>query len=253
MSMNEHRGIPPGNAAIIAAVIGAGALLLGALIGVLFGAKSQTIQVFLGADTPTAIAQSNILGLPLPQPTYTLLPTYTPYPTFTPPRAVVTQAPVIITATPSADQQNPLPSSTILAGQGYTRNGVTVTLRKSIEIRNFDGGYFGFTLSIENRSGQQWVIVWRNSFIHLRDDKGRVYRQWNEDAINWNKNKQFTISNSGTQQLVGTSGNVRFDYDGDTQLDFFQGTIDPSTKYFIFTLDQMAGMTNMSWRYDILQ
>lgn len=223
MSSTDHRGIPPGNAAIIAAVIGAVALIL--------GAKSQTIQVFLGADTPTAVAQSNTFGLHSPQPTYTLLPTYTPYPTLKPNVTVVTPKPLIVTATPSVDRQDPPPGSTIQAGQGFSRNGVEVTMGKALSIYSDE---FIPNFLVENQSGQQLIVLWKESFIHARDDKGKVYPQFDEDSPNYNSSRQFSISN-GNSQLIGSG-----EFVGAITFSQFKGNIDPSSKYLIFTVDQLS-------------
>ena len=247
MSSNDNRKVDPGCATIIGAVIGAIALIAGVIIGAVVGAKSQPIQVFLGSDTPTAVAQSNILGLPFPQPTYTVLPTYTPYPTLTPPRTIVVPKPITVIPTSSSDQQNPQPGSVILAGQGFAKNGVTVSSRKSIDV---NGARFSFLLTIENQSSQQLIVRWANSYIHTRDDKGKVYRQENQNNDIWDKVKQFSIPSGNSYQMSNNFSPYR-NIAGDDTIDIFTGPIDPSAKYLVLTADQMAGMANMNWRFDL--
>lgn len=244
MSSSDNK-IDPGRATIIGAVIGAIALIIGTVIGAVVGAKSQPIQVFLGSDTPTTVAQSNIFGLPFPQPTYTVLPTYTPYPTLTPPRTIVVPKPITVIPTLTADQQNPPPGSTILAGQGYARNGISITLRKPIYI---EPDNFALFITIENNSNQLIVVSWRNSFIHAKDDKGKSFRQRNQNASDWDQIKQFSIPSGDKRDF---NLNCYVCYGDVATFDRFQGVIDPSAKYVILTIDQMAGMTDMNWRYDL--
>ncbi|MBM3129732.1 MAG: hypothetical protein FJ009_14040 [Chloroflexi bacterium] len=243
---------------LLVAIIGAAGVIIAALITGIFALLVEQTKTSAGATSVAAtfVAQRTV-DAPLlqqpyaPQPTFTRLPTQQPYtliPTPKPNVIVVTPKPEIVTATTGTDQQNPPPGSIILAGQGYTRNGITITLRKSITIDV--NKYFGFDIIIENRSGQQLVVLWKNSFIHLRDDKGKVYFQRNQNESDWDRNKQFVIPNGETQQLSGQRFN-RDSYTWDSTLDYFNGTIDSATKYFIFTIDMLVGMTNMGWRYDI--
>jgi DNA-binding CsgD family transcriptional regulator len=161
------------------------------------------------------------------------------------PTDAVSNEPTAIPPPPTAQNvQDPPPGSIIPAGQGYSRGGVTLTLRKQIDSSD---SAFGFHLLFENQSGEQVVILWKNSFIHVRDDKGTSYSQSTQDQPGWNKNKQFTIENGYTFELSTICSNPTFP----GCLDSFQGTIDPSVKYLIFTVDQMAGMSNMNWRYDL--
>ena len=163
MYSNNHRGLSEPIAIIIGAIIGACAMIAAAVIGVAFG----RFEINLGAVAkPTQVAETDTLrivpGSPAPQPTYTLLPTYTPYPMLKPNVTVVTPNPIIVTTTPSADQQNPPPSSIIPVGQGYTRNGITITLGKSMVLGS---DFFSIPpLTIENKSGQQIAVLWKNSF-----------------------------------------------------------------------------------------
>jgi len=83
MSSSDNKKVDPGFATIIGAAIGAIALIVGTIMGTVVGAKSQPIQVFLGSNTPTIVAQPDLPGLPSPQPTYTMLPTYTPQQAYT--------------------------------------------------------------------------------------------------------------------------------------------------------------------------
>jgi hypothetical protein len=249
MSSDNTNKVDPGCATIIAAVIGAVALIAGTLIGAVIGAKSQPIQVFLGSDTPTTVAQPNILGIPLPQPTYTLLPTYTPYPTLAPPQTIVAPKPITVIPTLSPSQQNPLAGSTIAAGQGFSKNGVTVTMRNPISIGSSS---FQITLVMENQSGREVVVLWKNSFVHARNDRGTTYFQQNQNSKDWDRNKQFTVPNGKTREFEGLCGHCMQE-DTDVTIPPFLATLDPRTKYIVITVDQLVGMTNLNWRYDIQQ
>lgn len=269
MSSSDNKKVDPGFATIIGAVIGAIALIVGTIMGTVVGAKSQPIQVFLGSTTPTIVAQPNVLGLPspqptytalptytpqqaytalptyTPQPTYTVLPTYTPYPTLTPPITIVAPKPITVIPTLRGDQQNPPPGSVILAGQGFTENSISVTARNPLYVESDN---FTFFITIQNNSNELIVVSWRNSYIHAKDDTGKSFRQRNQNASDWDQIKQFSIPSGDKREF---NLNCYLCYGSVDTIDRFQGVIDPSAKYLVFTIDQMAGMTDMNWRYDI--
>jgi hypothetical protein len=126
MSTTDHRGVLEPIAIIIGAVIGACAVITAAAIPLFFNVAKVSLVT---NATPTQSVGADALGvgsgLPVPQPTYTLLPTYTPYPTFTPIRVVVTPKPVIVTATPTLGAGTPLEQMTIIEGT-LTRKSDTV-------------------------------------------------------------------------------------------------------------------------------
>jgi len=240
---------------ILVAIIGAAGLIIAALVTGIFAllveqTKSNTTATGVAA---TYVAQRTV-DAPIARATYTLPPTYAPPPTYTPypvlptPKpniTVVTPKPITVVATPSADQQNPPPGSIIPAGQGYTKKGVVITLMKNISI---GFGEIDITLTIENQTGQQIVVLWRDSFIRLRDDKGKEFNQQYAGDSFWNENKQFTIASGNTARIVSSNKKST-----DTAFSSFIAKLDPNTKYILISVDQLLGMTNMNWRYDIQQ
>lgn len=241
MSSSDHRGIPQGNAAIVAALIGAAAVIIAATIPVAAALFFGVVQInFPLSRTPTQTVANDAspivaVGQPTPQPTYTPSPT---------PKAnviVVTPKPLIITATATNDQQSPLPGSIILAGQAYNKSGVSVALKKSLDI---NGSLFSPRIIIENHSGQQLIARWSDSYLHVRDDKGRTYPQVGQGVSNWGAIEQREIA-------VGESFETQSGQPWPLSTSSFRGPIAPDAKYVIFTIDQIAGMTNLNWRYDL--
>ena len=248
MSSTDQRGIPPGNAAIIgavsAALITACATVLAAWISVASGKVVITVG---GTPSQQGISTEALNISSLPQPTYTLLPTYTPYPTLKPNATVVTPKPLIIIATPSPDQQIPAPGSIILASQSYTKNGVAVTLLDPIQILS---DQFIYVFRIDNQSGRQLPVLWKNSFVHARDDAGKVFHQFGENDPNWARDKQFAIPSGAKHDILSSNTGT---FNQDDAAGVFIATFKSTTKYVIISVDQLVGMTNMNWRYDLQQ
>lgn len=185
--------------------------------------------------TPTLLPQST----PTIPPPLVLQPTVPPAPTRPP-----TQSLPAATATQS-DQQQPPPGKILPAGEGFTKGGTTITFGKSITIGD---NYISFSIFVENQTGRQLPILYRNSFMHLRDDTGRTYGSYFQSKSDWNDTKQFIIP-SGQKQEMDSAYSW---YSLVGRFDCFAVKLDPSVKYLVFTLDQLAGMSNMNWKYDIL-
>jgi hypothetical protein len=244
MSSSDHHGIPQGNAAIIAAFIGAAAVIIAAIIPVGAALFFGIVQIsFPSSHTPSQIANDNSpsqisIEQPRPQATYTVLPTYTPYPTFTPPRTVMAPKSITVIPTASVDRQDPPPGSVIPAGQMYSRNNVRIKLLDTIDA-NMTTIYP--RLAIENRGERDVTVLWSDSLIHVKDDKGNTFR------LGWGSiDTQFSLS-GGKSSLINAPGcNLCCG-----QCFSFAGAIDPAAKYLIITVDRLVGMTNMNWRYDL--
>lgn len=114
MSSADHRGIPPGIAVVIAAIIGA----LGVIAGAVLGARSQTIQVIVGAPTPTVVAVYVVTATKSASDANVLQLTLTPLPTQQP-----SEAPTAVAAAPT---QVSVPTTN--AGANCTPRGGTVDL-----------------------------------------------------------------------------------------------------------------------------
>jgi len=237
---------------ILVALIGALGVIIAALITGVSALLVERTKIDANSTVVWAtVVSQRTVDAPIARATYTLPPTYTPLPTQQPyttiptPKpnvTIVTPKPITVVATPDSSQQNPPPGSIIPAGQGFTKNGVTITLRSPLEV---DRSSFKNSGVIENNSNEQIVVRWKNSFVHAVDDKGKTYRQSNETSSDWDNLKQFSIS-SGSKTVIGSVIYSRVD-----EFDTFQGVFDPSVKYVIIKIDQLAGMTNMNWRYDI--
>ena len=167
-----------------------------------------------------------------------------------------TSVPTVAAPTPiptiGRDQQNPPPGSDLPLGRGYSKNGVTVTVLPQIDSTNsvWDGTpLFGFQVRIDNNSGSQIPVLWRNSFVHARDDKGHNYPQLSQNNGNdWGRSKQFTIDD-GEYYVIRMNASAF----GDADQSFapFAGAMDPAANYLIFSLDQFVGMKNLTWKYPL--
>lgn len=148
------------------------------------------------------------------------------------------------TAVPAAisSVQSPAPGSVIAAGQAFTRGGVTVAARRQLEI---DSGFIGVSFDIQNGSSNQIIVRWKPSFFHLEDDQGRIYHQRYEESVALNQVFQFSLAPSAAQTISAWMNGY-----GDHSYGSWVGQIDPNAKYLIFRVDDIAGLTNLTWRFD---
>lgn len=234
--------------AVTAALI---ALLGGVCVGSLgLGQLAQRFSPTAPNVVQTNVDPTQVPFVQAPQPTYTRLPTYTPLPTQQPytsiptPKpnvTVVTPRPITVVAAPSADQQNPLPGSILQVGQNYSKDGIVVGLKKSLDLY---GSSFAPCIIISNQSGQQLIIRWKNSYIHAKDDKNKIYSPENQNASDWDTVQQASLSDGDKYE---TNPYQPWSF----HKGLFRGPIDPTAKYIVISIDQLAGMTNMNWRFDL--
>ncbi len=232
MSSSDHRGLNEPAAIIIGAIIGACAVITAAVVAGLFG-----VFTFTGSrgNNPAPISTQTPQGASVI--------TATADPRQTPNVVVATRGPLIITTTATADEQDPPPGSILDLGKGFTKRGIEVTVRPPIE---FGANEFKFNILIKNNSSDQILVRWKNSSIHAKDDTGKIYHQNNENQSFWSETKQFAIPSGGKQEIVWCCSPAAPD-----RLDFFVGRIEPSVMSLIITIDELVGMRNMNWQYDI--
>lgn len=230
---------------ILVALIGALGVIIAALITGVFALLVERTKMDANATVvwATVVAQ-RIADVPVAQATYTRLPTQQPYtaiPTPKPNVTVVTPRPITVVAAPSADQQNPPPGSILQVGQNYSKDGIVVGLKKSLDLY---GSSFAPRITILNQSGQQLIIRWKNSYIHAKDDKNRIYSPENQSASDWDTVQQASMPDGETYE---TNPYQPWSF----HKGLFRGPIDSTAKYIVVSIDQLAGMTNMSWRFDL--
>lgn len=191
------------------------------------------------APVPTSIAQSPPTAAPTREPSSVREPS----PTYT----RVAQ-PTQIPPTPTSDKQNPPSGSVIVPGQAFSKSGIAVWTQKNLEIHRHPGGVqndsIGIPFYIANNSGEQYVIRWKNSLLHLKDDKGHEYQQWGDGAV-LERFKQINLPPGKTITISCYCDSCEDAYWS------FAAVLTPDVKYLIFTIDQIAGMTNLNWRYDV--
>lgn len=176
-----------------------------------------------------------------------IAPTPTPYPTYTPYPIPISSSKVTQTPT-GTDEQSPPPGEIVPAGQTISKAGMSVTMEKDIKV---DGDLFGFSFTIKNSRADDYVIRYRSSQFKVVDDlDGQYalcacgYSQESLDVV-----KQFLIGSK--QDFV--IGPTRYVWSGvtDTSVAFFQGGVNPDATFLIVTIDKLAGMEDLKWRYDL--
>lgn len=214
-----------------------GALLAAAVcaIGFLMSQQLQPtpqppIVEALATTTPSRVVQ--VVPPTLMAPTVVRLPTPVPIPT------------VVNTPTPS-DQQIPPPGSIIAAGESYSRKGVTITLRKKLAITScyFDFNLLDIDFEIQNQTGQPLFALFKSSYFHLRDDKRKEYRPNNYGDKSFDSNRQLTIPVDEPYTFSAACHGA---------ISSFNGPIDASAKYLVITVDQLLGLSNMNWKYELV-
>ena len=101
---------------------------------------------------------------------------------------------------------------------------------------------------VHNGTGEQIVVRWKPSFVHLHDNAGRTYHQSDEDSARYHETFQFTVEPGAYRTIRGSH---TFGLSGATYTEF-EGPIDPTVDYLIFTVDEIVGLSNLNWRYDLL-
>ncbi|MBI5652241.1 MAG: hypothetical protein HZC40_17630 [Chloroflexi bacterium] len=230
---------------ILGAIIGAAGVIIAALITGIFALLVEQTKSNANATSVwTTVVAQRTADVPVAQATYTRLPTQQPYtaiPTSKPNVTVVTPKPITIVATPDSSQQNPPPGSILQVGQNYSKDGIVVGLKKSLDLY---GSSFAPCMIISNQSGQQLIIRWRNSYIHAKDDKNKIYSPENQNASDWDTVQQASLSDGDKYE---TNPYQPWSF----HKGLFRGPIDATAKYIIISIDQLAGMSNMSWRFDL--
>lgn len=221
MSSSDHRGVPQGNAAIIAAIIGGIAVVVASATGIIF---ERSLTTNSQSQTPIVRAVTE---------------------TLTTARVVIVQP--TLTPLPTLFSVIETPISVIQANQSYERSGVKVTLLDSISVWDTQ---FAISFKVENQSGRRILIPWRNSVVHVIDDKGHLYNQLHKNDSNWNNEKLLSLSN-GQDLVIDVYPLVGGSMMDNNRLDMFVGPISPGARYLFVLMDEFAGMQNLNWRYDL--
>ncbi len=197
---------------------------VGVTIGMLLGRGPSTVPPLAPTSAPGTSA-------------YT--PSPTPAPVYASPR---TSTPISVAPTAS-DTQNPAPGTIIPAGQAFARAGVTVVASRDLNIL---WGQAGPRVKIYNGSGGPIVVRWQPSALHLVDDTSTEYHQLYEDTAGYHQVFQFSMP-AGATQMLTASGTGFFD----NAYAYFKGPIAMKAKYVILRIDQIAGLSDLRWRYDL--
>ena len=220
-------------------IIGAIFTILGFIVAVLMIFYQQPIYVFLGAILPTPTAPVGVVLQPTPAITLSLTPTQIP-----------------ATPTPIAtNEQTPPPGTIVPAGHSISKGGISVTLQKSIKTSVYCAPNFGVSFTIKNSTREQRFISYKPASFQATDDLGNQYfpaicagyeqREEHLDNI-----KQFSIGPGESLILEANIHSWQYPL-APLYIPFFQGSIPPDAEFLIITVDKLAGMENLMWRYDL--
>ena len=149
---------------------------------------------------------------------------------------------------PSSGQQDPAPGSNIPSAEAYTLGGLSVAMEKEI---NVDSTYIYVTFKVQNDTPERHVVRWRNAYLHLVDDKGREYLPADETQASYDMDKQFGIDARQVVEIRATD--YGRDFDEPHRYAAFVGPIDPTATYLTVTMDRLGAMSNLTWKYNIVQ
>jgi hypothetical protein len=169
------------------------------------------------------------------------------------PSLVAISVPTSAAVASETGQQDPPPGTVIAAGKRFTKDGISISVNQGLDL-DPSGNGFAPDLVIQNGSGGEILVRWKNSFVHFRDDHGHEYRQWKRAQSDWDKNKQFAMPDGGSTQISPCFVGFLWPngcYDRDEGFDWFLGRIDPSVSTLSLTIDQIGGMTNLNWVYQL--
>ena len=187
-------------------------------------------------ESPTAIAMTEVVfeeSQPQQQLTYTSLPTYTPYPTFTSLAISASQEPNIVTPSPKSGEQTPPPGSVIPAGQSFSKDGITIVTGEYVQ-KEYDLIRFEFT--VYNDRSNPFTLRFRTKDLHLKDNLGNEYPLRTRGGL---QVYEYTFENEHV---------VAFAYYSSM---WFDWTVPIEATQLIFTIDEIAGMTDLNWVFDL--
>lgn len=118
----------------------------------------------------------------------------------------------------------------------YMQNDITLT---SDQIR--------LGVVVANERSSQYVLRFRPDAFSLTDDLGNSYPLYLRNEDDRRRTYQASIQPSKDYYISFTRP-VRFD---SIDLGWFQGPIDIDASYLIFTIDSLAGMNPIAWKYDL--
>jgi hypothetical protein len=227
----------------ILTVVGALATAFTCVLAIVALAAPQIVQIVLPplGSTP----EPQVVYVTIPPPT---IAAGSPVGSQTPVVTTVPRGPIVVTATPRQDEQDPAPGSIISAGEAYVWGDITIRLRETMEYDAYDDAIC-FTFEIHNGRPDQYLVRWRMSAIHLRDDLDRQYAQYAQNEGVYSRVKAFLLEPDETRLLEATNY-VHLIFDPDT-FGCFQGPISQDANYLLLTIDEIAGFSDLNWRYEL--
>jgi hypothetical protein len=158
---------------------------------------------------------------------------------------IATSTPVVVVPTPRRDEQNPSPGSIIAAGQAFTKGGINVAASRELDITPWDTMDAEFV--VYNGSDRQIVVQWKPSYIRMWDNTGREYFQEDQDRGTFHQLFQTDLSPGESCRIYGYQQVGYLDQTYGP----FEGPISPEADYLVIHIDQIAGLSDLNWRYDI--
>ena len=224
---------------------GAGALLSCLFIGVVFSIffsnrpANPLPPLTEATEMPTEQAQPVVVSNPTNTVSFTptFTPTQKPTSTETPtPYPTETQLPVF------EDVQNPPPGTVLKVNEGFSRNGIIVSLDDYLYVYESYGGIdiISIQFYVTNLRDSTYILRYQYNIFHLYDDKGKEYKHEVKESMDFVANRNINRNDRYKYQFCYLNCQS-----------WFLGTIDPSVKYLIFVIDEIAGMKDLRWMINL--
>ncbi|MBN2005782.1 MAG: hypothetical protein JXA21_20665 [Anaerolineae bacterium] len=138
---------------------------------------------------------------------------------------------------PTSSEQNPSPGTILSLGEGFSANGVSLTLT-DYSIGSSD---INLKFVVKNGSNGRMLIRFQNSYFEVHDDLGNQYEH-DVGCLQDTKQRQFEPGDTVT---LYDAGGCFFE-----GIDDFEGVIDQNASYLIVKVSQFMDLQDMQWRID---
>ena len=141
-------------------------------------------------------------------------------------------------ASQTTTEQSPVPGTMLLVNQGFSANGLSLTLT------DYSIGSERIELSfvVKNESNRSMLVRFQRSYFELYDDVGNKYDLVAPEPYS-TKQQMF---DSGSAVELGHGVVNTFDNIG-----YFKGVISENASYLVVEVSQFMDLSDMQWRIDL--
>ncbi len=144
--------------------------------------------------------------------------------------------------TPTPEGQNPPPGSLIEPGYSFTKSGIAVSTDVEMRMtRQYKDYFFDFKFRVQNHRKTPYILQFQFSDIHLYDDLGFEY-------------PHYPCDDSPIDGLVTVTiepDDQYYYWYWERHCPSFRGPIDPNASQIILRMNEMAGMQDLNWIFNI--